>query len=161
MNLPPVYRHTQYSRLIWPLALVAVAITLVAALLAGAPVLIVAAAAPIALLIGWIFGSLTTTVTTETLSWWFGPGFWKKSVLLSEIEACEPVRNRWWWGWGIRYYGKGWLYNVSGLDAVEIRLAGGKYIRIGTNQPDRLAAAVCGGDIAAASADVGTGTRTG
>ena len=49
---------------------------------------------------------------------------------------------RWWWGWGVRYYGQGWLYNVSGLDAVEIRLKSGKHIRIGTDEPEALVAEI-------------------
>ena len=76
------------------------------------------------------------------INWWFGPGFWKMRVTIDEIEVCEPVRNRWWWGWGIRYFGRGWLYNVSGLDAIEIRLKSGKHIRIGTDEPEALVAEI-------------------
>jgi hypothetical protein len=49
------------------------------------------------------------------------------------------VRNRWWWGWGIRRIGRGqWLFNVSGLDAVELSMKNGKTYRIGTDEPQRL-----------------------
>lgn len=86
--------------------------------------------------------NLTTQVEDETLHWWFGSGIWKKSVPLNEIASAEPVENKWWWGWGIRYYGKGWLYCVSGLQAVEIILKSGKHIRIGTDDPQGLAEAL-------------------
>jgi hypothetical protein len=36
----------------------------------------------------------------------------------------------------------GWLYNVAGLDAVEIETTEGDVIRIGTDEPDRLANAL-------------------
>jgi len=49
------------------------------------------------------------------------------------------VRNKWWWGWGIRRIHDGWLYNVSGLNAVELVMGNGKKFRIGTDQPRRLA----------------------
>jgi hypothetical protein len=52
------------------------------------------------------------------------------------------VPNRWWYGWGIRR-GPGFrLYNVSGLDAVELRLKSGEVRRIGTDDPLALAAAL-------------------
>ena len=96
----------------------------------------------IAMGVAWLFGSMTIEVKDGTLQWWFGPYFWKKSVPLSEVETAEQVRNKWWWGWGIRYYGKGWLYSISGLDAVEVTLKSGKRIRLGTDDPRGLVAAL-------------------
>jgi len=49
------------------------------------------------------------------------------------------VRNQWWWGWGIRLIPGGWLYNVSGLDAVELKMKNGRIFRIGTDEAQRLA----------------------
>jgi hypothetical protein len=61
---------------------------------------------------------------------------------LSEIESVSPVRNRWWNGWGIRTAPGFRLYNVSGFDAVELRLKSGEVQRIGTDDPQGLAAAL-------------------
>ena len=36
----------------------------------------------------------------------------------------------------------GWLFNVSGLQAVEIFLRSGKKYRIGTDEPERLVEAI-------------------
>ena len=33
----------------------------------------------------------------------------------------ELVRNKWWHGWGVRWVPGGSMYNVWGLDAVELR----------------------------------------
>jgi hypothetical protein len=45
------------------------------------------------------------------------------------------VRNHWWNGFGIRVAAGFRLYNVSGLDAVELRLKSGEVRRIGTDDP--------------------------
>ena len=64
------------------------------------------------------------------------------AVGATEIVGAEPVRNEWHYGWGIRFTAFGWLFNVSGLDAVELALDSGKRVRIGTDEPRRLAEAV-------------------
>ncbi len=94
------------------------------------------------LLLAWLFGSLTVTVDDETVVATFGPGWPRKTVPLTLVRGARPVRNRWWYGWGIRYTPHGWLYNVSGLDAVELEMPGGRSLRIGTDEPERLAAAI-------------------
>ena len=87
------------------------------------------------ILVTWLFGSLTIEVTDEELKHWFGPGFWKKSYQLRDIESVTQVRNSWIFGWGIRITPHGWLYNVSGLDAIQIQLRSGRKFRIGTDDP--------------------------
>lgn len=86
-----------------------------------------------------LFSSLTVRVTDEALCFYFGPGFWTRRIPLDAIEAAEPVRNAAWYGWGIRYTGRGWLYNVSGLEAVELTVRDEGRLRIGTDEPERLA----------------------
>lgn len=89
-----------------------------------------------------LFGALTVRVEGGRLRWWFGPGLWTYERALSEIVAARPTRNRWWYGWGIRATLHGWLYNVSGLGAVEIETRDGRRLRIGSDEPERLAAAI-------------------
>jgi len=85
-----------------------------------------------------LFSLMTTRVSEYDLQWSFALGFWKKSVSLDTIKSVRKVRNKYWWGLGIRLIPGGWLYCVSGLDAVELRLESGKVIRIGTDQPKEL-----------------------
>jgi hypothetical protein len=92
----------------------------------------------------WLFGSLTIEVHVEELCHYFGPGFWKKTYLLSDIESVEQVRNSWIFGWGIRLTPHGWLYNVSGLDAVQVQLRSGRKFRIGTDDPQGVISAISG-----------------
>jgi hypothetical protein len=89
-----------------------------------------------------VFSSLTVEVSDNELRWHFGPGLWAYRVPLSEIQTVAAVRNHWWNGFGIRI-GTGFrLYNVSGLDAVELRLKSSDVRRIGTDDPQGLAQAL-------------------
>lgn len=85
-----------------------------------------------------LFASLTVTGDGGFVRIKFGPGLIRKSFPWEEIEACNVVRNYWWFGWGIRKIPQGWLYNVSGLDAVELSMKDGKVYRIGTDEPREL-----------------------
>lgn len=93
-------------------------------------------------LVGLVFSSLTVEVTPDFLGWHFGLGFWKKTLTRTEIAGAEAVKTKWWYGWGIRITPKGWLYNVSGFDAVAVTDREGKTRLIGTDEPNRLVAAL-------------------
>jgi hypothetical protein len=85
-----------------------------------------------------LFSTLTVEVTDRTFRFYFGPGFWKRSFLLRDIQGVKVVRNPAYYGWGIRYTFHGWLYNVSGLRAVELDIRSEGTIRVGTNEPEQL-----------------------
>ena len=61
-------------------------------------------------------------------------------------SRTSPNANRfafdWWYGWGIHLTPYGWLYNVSGWDAVAITLRNGRRVSLGTDQPNELCAAI-------------------
>lgn len=82
-----------------------------------------------------LFSLMTTKVTQSHVEWHFVLGFWRKSIALTEIKEIERVRNKYWWGLGIRLIPNGWLYCISGLDAVELQLSNGKVLRVGTDNP--------------------------
>jgi hypothetical protein len=92
--------------------------------------------------LGVLFSTLTVVVDADELRFYFGPGFWTRRIPLRDIQAVAPVRNSAWHGWGIRYTVHGWLYNVSGLDAVELTVRGEGRLRVGTDEPERLAQAL-------------------
>jgi hypothetical protein len=94
------------------------------------------------LLCPFLFWKLTITIDHETLRAAFGIGLVRKTAPVANIVACEPIRIRWWWGWGIHLTPYGWLYNVSGFDAVVITLRDGNRFCLGTDQPNELAAAI-------------------
>jgi hypothetical protein len=96
----------------------------------------------ILLLSAILFSSLTIEIADGRLAWRFGPGLIHKSVSLAELSSVEPVRIRWWNGWGIHLTGNGWLYNVSGMEAVKVSLKSGKTFMLGTDEPQQLAEAL-------------------
>lgn len=137
----PRYRHTQSGAAmrvllsIVPVALVATGFMLGQSL----PLL------PLAIALGFVgvaFTSLTVEVNATHLVWSFGPGVWRNAIALASIASATAETNKWWWGWGIHRTPRGWLYNVSGLKAVEVTMLDGRRVRIGTDEPDELATAI-------------------
>lgn len=140
------YRHTQPGTLMRVSFVVAILGFLVGAMLAAASdpkmmsVLLVLAL--VMFLVMLLFHSLTVEVARDYLAIRFGVGLIRKRWPLKDIDSVEIVRNRWWYGWGIRLTPHGWLFNVSGSDAVQVRLKNGKQVRIGTDEPRKLRGAI-------------------
>ncbi|NQT47768.1 MAG: hypothetical protein HQ578_02195, partial [Chloroflexi bacterium] len=61
-----------------------------------------------------LFPTLTVIVDDRALEIRYGIGLIRKEIPLDEIESSRAVRNRWWYGLGIRRMPRGWLYNVGG-----------------------------------------------
>ena len=89
-----------------------------------------------------IFGWLTVEVDDEKVSCSFGFGWPRKRIPLDDIASVEIVRNKWWYGFGIRLTPSGWMFNIQGLDAVMVERKSGKKFRIGTDEPAELAEAI-------------------
>jgi hypothetical protein len=139
-----MYRHRQSSRLL-PAAALVMAIAVVIAALSGQRLAVfvpLAAGALVLALVTLCFSSLTVEVGADDLVWFFGRGIWRKRIARADIASAAAVRNPWSYGFGIHRTPRGWLYNVGGLDAVEIALASGRTLRIGSDEPDVLAQAL-------------------
>jgi hypothetical protein len=135
------YRHTQPGTLILAGCLVAGGLCVVLLWRTGQwPPAIALSLLMVALAI--VFSSLTVEVEDGELRWYFGPGLWTYRLSLDAIKEVAVVRNNWWNGWGIRIAPGFRLYNVSGLDAVELKLGPDDIRRIGTDDPQGLAAAL-------------------
>ena len=135
-----IYHHTQFGTVIVGTILLAVGVTAATSWgVAAAPTL---AAVALLVLCVLLFGTLTVGVSRSTVTLRFGIGVIRRTYQVGAIRAVRVVRNQWIFGWGIRRLWRGWLYNVSGLSAVEIELAGGGADRIGTDEPEALAAAI-------------------
>src|SRR5262245_43501953 len=89
-----------------------------------------------------LFASVTGEITEDQLTLWFGPGLIRKRFRAEEICGARVVRNQWYYGWGLRLTPHGWLFNVSGLDAVELDLRNDRKFRIGTDEPQELLTAI-------------------
>lgn len=135
------YQHRQVGHLI--IVALTVALLLIAALMAingfnwiAFAVLIILGASLV------LFASLTVVLWEDLLEIRFGPGVIRKKFHLKDIESCQVVKNPWYYGWGIRLTPHGWLYNVSGPYALEIRMKTSRKYRIGTDVPHELEEAV-------------------
>jgi hypothetical protein len=136
------YEHTQRGTVILAALLIGAAICAALATLAPAPPFVVPMVFGVFVVCAYMFSSLTIQITGRTLCWYFGPGLFRKKILLSDIRGAEVARTRLIHGWGIHRITRGWLYNVSGFDAVAVRLDTGKEILLGTDEPERLRAAI-------------------
>lgn len=137
-----VYEHTQAGKVICislGLAILGMGLLCWATPEGRAVVLLVTIVLVIALL---LFCSLSVEVSEADVSLAFGIGVIRKRFALDKVAETEIVRNRWYYGWGIKILRDGWLYNVSGFDAVELRFENGRRARIGTDQPVELLAAI-------------------
>lgn len=140
-----VYEHTQSGGTL-VIVLLSSAILLVAALalLPREPAMTVVFLIVLGVmsLAAFLFRSLTVKVTPEEVVVWFGSGLIRRRIPAAEITGARAVRNPWWYGWGVKITPGGWMFNIAGLDAVEVDLREGKRFRIGTDEPEQLVSAL-------------------
>lgn len=139
------YRHRQHSVAL-TIAIVAVVITLIVLVMgAGADPVgrwIAVAMGFLLLVLGAVFRRLDVEIGDRAVTVSFGWGWPSRTIELVDVVNADAVRNRWWHGFGIRKVRNGWMFNVDGLDAVELVLRSGKVFRIGTDEPDELLSAL-------------------
>lgn len=136
-----MYEHTQFGTVIVIVSLIAIGISLWIALKTkwnlGASI-----ALAISIIVLPLFYNLTVEVNQNAIRCSFGIGLISKTIMIDEIEKAHYVRNPWYFGWGIRSIPNGWMFNVSGFDAVELTLKSNDQFRIGTNDPSGLLSAI-------------------
>ncbi len=126
-----LYRRTYVSRLlpltVGPLAVMLACLWLVTrqgALLGSAMGLGVAL---------YLFAGLTVTVTDGALTVQFGPGLIGRRISLAEIVSCAIVRESARFGHGVTVMRTATSHSPLGL--LEVALAGGRRLRIGSDEP--------------------------
>jgi hypothetical protein len=146
MTMSQQYRHTQvgWTIIVLVVAAVVAEILLVVVLAPGSTLALSLSGALAAILAVTLvlFSTLTVTVDDAAVRLAFGLEALRREVSLDQIAEARRVRNAWYSGWGVRVIPNGRLYNVGGLDAVELRLDNGRVVRVGTDEPDVLLAAV-------------------
>ncbi|HEX9392087.1 MAG TPA: hypothetical protein VF928_12305 [Usitatibacteraceae bacterium] len=91
------------------------------------------------------FSRLDTEVDGEAFTLHFGLLRWPdRRIELAEIAGALPTRTALLAGWGVRITMRGWLYSVSGREAVIIGLRNGKQFLVGTDDPTGLCDAING-----------------
>ena len=98
--------------------------------------------------LAWLLYRLDMAVRVDgqALSIGFLP-LWRTRIPLADIASCEPRTYRpilEYGGWGVRYspFGRGWAYNVSGNHGVQLVLAHGRRVLVGSQRPEELAGAI-------------------
>ena len=94
-------------------------------------------------LVALLFYRLKVEINDSAITLTFGVGIIKKRIELSQIQSIEAVKNKFWYGWGIRLTPHGWLWNIAGYDAVELTYKQSKRkFRIGCEDSAELKAAI-------------------
>ena len=141
----PIYKHTQPGTAIRIILAGAVLFALFILLLQPDDPASLTVTASVMVVLGVLivlFNSITASVSLDEVRVSLGPGLIRKQFRIEEIRTATQVKNQWYYGWGVRLTPHGWLYNVSGFDAVELLLKTGKKFRIGTDDPAGLAEAI-------------------
>jgi hypothetical protein len=120
----PHYRHTQFG---WVIAAARWMIVALYGILAAAL---------------FVLGTLSVEVDADGVRLRFGIGLIRKAIPLAEIVRCDIVRTPTWWGWGMHWTPSGWLYNVSGREAVRLEMTSQRPVMIGSDEAERLKAAI-------------------
>jgi len=137
-----IYKHRLMGALISFALGFGVVLTATAVILVPVQHVVVGLVVVILLLCIFLFWSLTVEVTEDELVVSFGPGVIRKRFRIEDIHDAQIVRNPWYYGWGVRLTPHGWLFNVSGFDAVELERTGNRKLRIGTDDPEQLLTAI-------------------
>jgi len=139
----PRYEHRQgggFTRLTFVIGLLVLPVLYALDPKAGPALLI---AAPLLLLAFAAFDGLTIRIDGQALSWRFGHlGFPRGRVALTDIASAAVTRTTFREGWGIRRTRRGWLYNVSGYDAVLVTRRAGKTFLLGSDEARKLKSAL-------------------
>jgi len=146
------YKHTQIGYLMLVVTLAVLMLFAWAYITASAeppsvdsgPNLLVTAVMALIVFILASFTTLTVSIDETYLRIKFGYGIFAKKFLHKEITSVQAVKNRWYYGWGVKvwFWPYMWIYNTSGFNAVEIIMRNGKIYRIGTDEPEKLEAAI-------------------
>jgi hypothetical protein len=88
-------------------------------------------------LVAILFFRMETRVTDEALTLRLGIGLLRKTVRMDAIASVTRVLIPW-HSIGIKIIHGGWIWSASGRKALELRLANGRRLVVGTDDPDGL-----------------------
>ena len=89
-------------------------------------------------LIAFLFFSMTIELKGNVMSWYFGFGFLRKNLKVSNITEISFYQTKWYQGIGVRMLTDGWLYNASVGSALKLSLRNGKHVYIGCKDAEGL-----------------------
>ena len=89
-----------------------------------------------------IFSTMIVEVTESNIAVGFLFGAMRRRIPLTDIVCAERSNIAWWHGTGVKYGWKATSYLIWPGPAVALTLKSGRIIRIGTNDPGALLAAL-------------------
>ena len=137
------YHHTQHGRVHWILAGCAFLVGVIALRAGhGGVMLVLLAVAGAMGFFSLCFGSLTVKDAGDYLQLRYGPlPVFRKRIHYVDVKEVAAGRSALIDGLGIHYVpGRGWTYNLQGLDCAVLRLRGNRLLRIGTDDREGLVA---------------------
>lgn len=96
----------------------------------------------IAFACGIFLSTLTVKVSDDQIQWYFGPGFIKKQISISDIRKTSLMKTHWYYGYGVRLVSGGKLYTVSGSQAVKLELKNGEIFMLASDEAEALLKAI-------------------
>ena len=137
-----VYGRTQAVKLLWAILLpvtVGVGVSLLAKDgMAGWPGVALLLVVNVTLLL--MLGNFTVEVGEGRVEWRYGVLGWPRwPAALDDIVDVEVTMSSALEGTGIHRTKTGMLYNAQGRQAVRLRLRDGRTLRLGSDEPERLA----------------------
>ena len=143
MNERVLYEHRQTGWLtVILLFAIAVLICIAGAISAPSERTLSYSLVPILLVVAALFSTLTVRVTERHMMWFFGVSGIGRSVPISQITSIRAIKTNILEGWGIHLTWHGWVWNVSGFNAVQITLQSGTRFAVGTPEPQAVIDAV-------------------
>jgi hypothetical protein len=139
------YRHRQFSRhAVGSFVLVTIAMGIAFFHRGYEPLMILIFLIGVAFIaaVHFVVTFLTVEVSDQELVWYFAGGFWPNRIARADIASVTRVRLPWWFGIGVKYDRGAWVYLVAPGEGVEVTYANGQVVRIGTDDPGGLMAAL-------------------
>ena len=96
-------------------------------------------ASSVFILVYLLFYGMATKISDDVITIAFGIGLIRKRIALKRISMVEVIKTPWYYGYGIRFIPNGMLYNISGMDGIEIKFNNTvRVVRIGTKDSIKL-----------------------
>ena len=120
------YKHTQIGYLVIVVSLILVLYFGFIIFITDFKPIVIGVMVPIMFIL-LSFLSLQVKVDKNYLRIKYGYGIYRKKFALSDIVSVRIVKNHWYYGWGIRvwFWPKMWIFNISGFDAIELKMKNG------------------------------------
>jgi hypothetical protein len=142
------HRQTSAKALVLPPIAAAVSIPVLLSLNGGTrapllvPIAILVAVVALVTVIVAVFSTMITEVTDSEVVVGFRFGAMQRRVPFADIVRAERANIAWWHGTGVKYGLNTTSYLVRPGPAVALILKSGRTLRIGTDDPDGLMAAL-------------------